>query len=125
MQNKMASGSEIEIDAAVRKEIALDLISSFIIQLADQFSEEIAQFLTGTTPDAAVKDLADVVVGSGIGFSETEARIAIVPALISRGFLRCWPMGYNPPDELTGVQFHRRGEGDVGPRFTVSPSASQ
>ena len=64
----------------------LDLICSFLLQVASQFTDEAKRFME-SDPGTAVRSLVDVLIKHGVCGSDEEARQACVPALISGGVL--------------------------------------
>jgi hypothetical protein len=77
----------------ISKNIVLDLICSFLLQVASQFKQDVKGFI-GSDPDTAVRILVDVLKKHGVCRSEEEARLASVPALISGGVLTKFPEGF-------------------------------
>ena len=75
--------------AAICRNIVLELVSSFLLQAITHVGPEVVrESLMGTSsPGRSIAVLVDILLKNGVCRSEAEARLAVVPALVSHDLL--------------------------------------
>lgn len=81
------------VQEALARQIVLELISSFFLAATTQFETEFIKYMEDR-PRTKCDMLVSTLVRFSVYLSVEEGRIAVVPALISRGLLFHWPLGY-------------------------------
>ncbi|KAK8089996.1 hypothetical protein PG997_004957 [Apiospora hydei] len=78
---------------ALTEHVVLELMSSFFLAVVTQFEKEAIEFMRGDQLTEC-DTLVNILVEHGVCPTVGDARVAVVPALVSRGMLFYWPREY-------------------------------